>query len=295
MTSCTETMSECPPARSYGRPNSIDDKRTCWVCFATIEDDHSAEWVRPCRCRGTTKWVHQMCLQRWIDEKQRGNSMAKVTCPQCNAEYSITYPELGPIVFILDAVDRFIFKVCPFAAGGIVVGSVYWTAVTYGAVTVMQVLGHKEGLDVMERADPLFLLIGLPTIPVMLILGKMVRWEDYVLRLWRKHSPKLPFWNYLFPEESMKVPTVPRAAAEPQAISDPVSATRVLCGALIFPTIATMCGKLMFSSLNSNLQRTILGGIAFVAIKGALKIFYKQQQYLRQVHRKVQDFSEDSR
>jgi len=50
----------------------------------------------------------------------------------------------------------------------------------------------------MERADPLFLLIGLPTIPVMLILGKMVHWEDYILRLWRKHSAKLPFLNYLF-------------------------------------------------------------------------------------------------
>ena len=65
-----------------------------------------------------------------------------------------------------------------------------------------QVLGHKEGLNVMEKADPLFLLIGLPTIPVMLILGKMVRWEDYILRLWRKHSPKLPLLNYFFNSSS---------------------------------------------------------------------------------------------
>lgn len=65
---------------------------------------------------------------------------------------------------------------------------------------LLQVLGHKEGLNVMEQADPLFLLIGLPTIPLMLILGKMVRWEDYVLRLWRKHSSKLPLINYLFPD-----------------------------------------------------------------------------------------------
>ena len=60
-------------------------------------------------------------------------------------------------------------------------------------------VGHKEGLDVMERADPLFLLIGLPTIPVMLILGKMIRWEDYVLRLWRKYSNKLQILNSIFP------------------------------------------------------------------------------------------------
>ncbi|XP_056277352.1 uncharacterized protein LOC130198232 isoform X2 [Pseudoliparis swirei] len=61
---------------------------------------------------------------------------------------------------------------------------------------------------------------------------------------------------------------VPRIPAEASPLADHVSATRILCGALVFPTIATIVGKLMFSSVNSNLQRTILGGIAFVAIKG---------------------------
>lgn len=55
----------------------------------------------------------------------------------------------------------------------------------------------------MERADPLFLLIGLPTIPVMLILGKMIRWEDYVLRLWRKYSNKLQILNSIFPGKAL--------------------------------------------------------------------------------------------
>jgi E3 ubiquitin-protein ligase MARCH5 len=34
-----------------------DNKRYCWVCFATDEDDTSVAWVQPCNCRGTTKWV----------------------------------------------------------------------------------------------------------------------------------------------------------------------------------------------------------------------------------------------
>uniref|UniRef100_A0A665U873 E3 ubiquitin-protein ligase MARCHF5 n=1 Tax=Echeneis naucrates TaxID=173247 RepID=A0A665U873_ECHNA len=263
--------------------------RSCWVCFATDEDDRTAEWVRPCNCRGSTKWVHQSCLQRWVDEKQRGNSTARVACPQCNAEYLIVFPKLGPVVYVLDLADRLISKAGPFAAAGIMVGSIYWTAVTYGAVTVMQVVGHKEGLDVMERADPLFLLIGLPTIPVMLILGKMIRWEDYVLRLWRKYSNKLQILNSIFPGIGCPVPRIP---AEASPLADHVSATRILCGALVFPTIATIVGKLMFSSVNSNLQRTILGGIAFVAIKGAFKVYFKQQQYLRQAHRKILNFPE---
>ncbi|KYN14908.1 E3 ubiquitin-protein ligase MARCH5 [Trachymyrmex cornetzi] len=32
-------------------------RRYCWVCFATDEDDATAAWVKPCHCRGTTKWV----------------------------------------------------------------------------------------------------------------------------------------------------------------------------------------------------------------------------------------------
>ena len=70
------------------------------MCFATDEDDRTAEWVRPCRCRGSTKWVHQSCLQRWVDEKQRGNSTARVACPQCNAEYLIVFPKLGEFAHV---------------------------------------------------------------------------------------------------------------------------------------------------------------------------------------------------
>lgn len=73
-------------------------RKTCWVCFATEDDDSSTPWVRPCRCKGTTKWVHQLCLQRWIDEKQKGKSTSKVACPQCNTEYIIVFPKLGKYV-----------------------------------------------------------------------------------------------------------------------------------------------------------------------------------------------------
>jgi E3 ubiquitin-protein ligase MARCH5 len=106
---------------------------------------------------------------------------------------------VGLFVRVLDTLDRIICKACPFIAGGILVGSVYWTAVTYGAVTIMQILGHKEGLNVMEKADPLIMLIGLPTIPVMLMLGRLIRWEDALLKFWRKYSTKLPLLNLIFP------------------------------------------------------------------------------------------------
>uniref|UniRef100_A0A803TPX3 E3 ubiquitin-protein ligase MARCHF5 n=1 Tax=Anolis carolinensis TaxID=28377 RepID=A0A803TPX3_ANOCA len=248
------------------------------------------EWVCPCRCKGSTKWIHQACLQRWLDEKQKGNSTGSVSCPQCGTEYRIVFPKLGPLVYSLQQVDRILSKVSPFAAAGIVVGTLYWSAVTYGAVTVMQVVGHKKGLDVMERADPLFLLMGLPTIPVMLVLGKMIRWEDYVLRVWRKYSSKLQALQVLVPGVSRPIPQVPLAESRYQ--SDHLSISRTLCGALVFPSIANLVGRVMFRRVNSSLQRTILGGIAFVAIKGALKVYFRQQQFLIQANRRILNFVE---
>ncbi|NXH07862.1 MARH5 ligase, partial [Loxia leucoptera] len=213
--------------------------RSCWVCFATDEDDRTAEWVRPCRCRGSTKWVHQTCLQRWVDEKQRGNSTARVACPQCNAEYLIVFPKLGKLIWVhgtsvttLKCLKQ-VSQSCPSVTLLVTQSCrvrIFQEALLVALFLLQQVVGHKEGLDVMERADPLFLLIGLPTIPVMLILGKMIRWEDYVLRLWRKYSNKLQILNSIFPGIGCPVPRIP---AEANPLADHVSATRILCGALV--------------------------------------------------------------
>ncbi|XP_051764469.1 E3 ubiquitin-protein ligase MARCHF5 [Ctenopharyngodon idella] len=264
-------------------------EKHCWVCFATEKEDRAAEWVSPCRCKGCTKWIHQSCLQRWLDEKQKGNSGGAVSCPQCGTEYHIVFPKMGPLVYFLQQVDRALSRASPFAAAGVVVGTVYWSAVTYGAVTVMQVVGHKKGLDVMERADPLFLLMGLPTIPVMLVLGKMIRWEDYVVRLWQRHSSKLQIFSGLVPGMGRSLPRIP---AEGSYGGDHLSVSRTLCGALIFPSIASLVGRLLFRRVTSNLQRTILGGIAFVVIKGVLKVYFKQQQYLIQANRHILNYPE---
>ncbi|KAL7846755.1 hypothetical protein SRHO_G00217350 [Serrasalmus rhombeus] len=264
-------------------------ERHCWVCFATEREDRVAEWVSPCRCKGCTKWIHQACLQRWLDEKQKGNSGGAVSCPQCGTEYRIVFPKMGPLVYFLQQVDRVLSRVSPFAAAGVVVGTVYWSAVTYGAVTVMQVVGHKKGLDVMERADPLFLLMGLPTIPVMLVLGKMIRWEDYAVRLWQRHSAKLQMLSSIVPGIGRPLPRVP---ADGGYGGDHISVSRTLCGALVFPSIASLVGRLLFRRVPSSLQRTVLGGIAFVVIKGALKVYFKQQQFLIQANRRILNYPE---
>lgn len=175
-----------------------NDDRSCWICFVSESENNLIEWLQPCRCRGTTKWVHKACLNRWIDEKQKGNAFKTVICQQCQTEYLIVFPKLGKLANILETFDQMCRKLSPYFAAGVIVGSMYWTAVTYGAVTVLQVVGHKEGLAMMENGDPLLLLIGLPAIPVGLVLGRMLQWEEYLLKAITRVR-KLPIISYLFP------------------------------------------------------------------------------------------------
>lgn len=112
----------------------------------------------------------------------------------------------------------------------------------------------------MEQADPLVLLVGLPTIPIMLILGKMIRWEDYLLKVWRRYWNRLPGLNKLLgraSDESTRS-IIDRPPPDVPAFNDPVSATRVLCGALLLPTMATVFGRVFFGHIAHNPHRTLL-------------------------------------
>lgn len=59
---CSSTpVSPCPKTRQ------------CWICYGEEEisdqSDFQDRWVAPCKCKGTTKWVHQACLLDWIDSQ----------------------------------------------------------------------------------------------------------------------------------------------------------------------------------------------------------------------------------
>lgn len=51
---------------------------------------------------------------------------------------------------------------------------------------------------------------------------------------------------------------LPRIPVEGSYGGDHLSVSRTLCGALIFPSIANLVGRLLFRRVTSNLQRTIL-------------------------------------
>ncbi|KAH9526940.1 hypothetical protein DERF_000995 [Dermatophagoides farinae] len=276
---------------------TINESRQCWVCLASDDEDDEkdTEWIHPCRCNGTAKWVHQNCLQQWIDEKQKYNSSLNVSCTQCNTEYLIVFPQHGKLFYTIELCDRILYSASPLAAITCIVGSIYWSAVCYGAFTIMQVLGKENGKIVIEQSDPLVLLVGLPSIPLALLLSKLIRWEDQILKLWIQNKCRLPLLGYIMGKPAEKS----REYAEQtifarDSMSDPISICRNFCGALILPTAATFIGGIFFDNIKSNFSRAILGGLTFVLAKGFIKILLRQNQYIRQTHRKILNFDNKS-
>uniref|UniRef100_A0A3Q4GJ92 E3 ubiquitin-protein ligase MARCHF5 n=1 Tax=Neolamprologus brichardi TaxID=32507 RepID=A0A3Q4GJ92_NEOBR len=254
--------------------------RHCWVCFATEQDDPGAEWLSPCRCRGSTKWVHLTCLQYWLDNRLRV-SQQPIRCQLCEVAYSVIFPQMGPLVDFLRVVDRTLTAIGPFGTLGLLFGTAYWTALSYGAVTVVQVMGRANGMMAIRGARPVLLLSGLPAIPVLLILGKTVRWDDCVLKLWQKccYEPKLP--------SGTCTPGICRSAD--------FLTSRMLCGALLFPSIAVLTGRLLFPSVTSHLQRALLGGSAYVLLKGVLKVYFTKQLFIMHAGRRILNYGDVQR
>lgn len=202
---------------------------------------------------------------------------------------------MGLLADILEAVDTLVRRSSPLLAAGVFVGSLYWTSVTYGAITVLQVLGHNEGLEILESTDHIFLMVALPAIPVCLVLGRMIRWEDYILRyLQNRQRKSYRLLSLILPIPDDDGNQQPDNQVSRNNISDTVSTTRVLCGALLLPSISSLIGRVFFNNVQSNLHRTLLGGLAFIVVKGVFKIYIKQKQFIRKKQRKIVDYNEDN-
>lgn len=87
-------------------------------------------------------------------------------------------------------------------------------------------------------------------------------------------------WRPIASGTSRYLPRVPVDGPSP---GDHLSVSRTLCGALIFPSIASLVGRLLFGRMPSNLQRTILVNTPHVAqiFLSGLEVTYFHHRIIR--------------
>lgn len=293
-----EEAEDGPSREIASNTTNTNYKRLCWVCFGTDQDDDQQQnpnvvWIYPCQCKGTVKWVHEECLQRWIDEKQKRTNSPRVSCSQCKTYYILTFPPVNRLIELIERYDKLLFGSSPLFAASVVIGSIYWCCGSYGYFSIIQVMGYDDGRRIIDEADPLLLVIGLPVIPIALILAKSIKWEDFILKLWRRSANNLPKpLSYIID----KPPAQPRANCDQLLLdpgfNEPIGCTRMICGALLLPTVSALIGKIFFSKMSgSTWRKSLVGGCAFLLIKGLMKIYFRKSQYIRYSQRTINNYN----
>uniref|UniRef100_A0A914HZV0 Triokinase/FMN cyclase n=1 Tax=Globodera rostochiensis TaxID=31243 RepID=A0A914HZV0_GLORO len=65
------------------QPTDVDvSTRFCKICYET--EAESDDWLHPCKCSGTIKWVHRKCLVYWLENAP---SQQQIQCSMCKYYY----------------------------------------------------------------------------------------------------------------------------------------------------------------------------------------------------------------
>lgn len=78
-----EALLSGPPPRAHAPPESV---HMCRICLS--EDTAPGDrLLAPCRCKGTARYVHASCLDRWRSVSMRRDSV--IACDQCRTPYKL--------------------------------------------------------------------------------------------------------------------------------------------------------------------------------------------------------------
>ena len=163
---------------------------------------------------------------------------------------------MGPVLVCLETIDRIVMKAAPVGLATAVGMALYWNSFSYGMFTVYTVLGKEDTQALLEKGDPILIVVGVPIVPLGLIILNAVPWEERLLRLYYEvlgpRMRKNRFLRYLAPAES----TTTKQIFTTEQNSLP-SLARTICGSLLFPYLSAGIGKLFFSGVSKNWKRAI--------------------------------------
>ncbi|KAH8289406.1 hypothetical protein KR054_004605 [Drosophila jambulina] len=282
-------------------PLQEEEDRMCWICLMGDDEQPRRDWLHPCRCRGSNKWVHEACLSRWINEKEQLAPDVPVTCTQCRTEYIVVMPPLCRFDAVLNRLDKEYERLCPSVLMGIMSGTVYFSGVSYGALTLLELSGNEVVLQLLQQ-DPILMMILLPSVPMLLLMSRRIRWDDVLVRwLRRRQRRRVP--PEQINEQGEPLPGAPLDDAyfeELEQHQGEVEATEHLggvtpgfCAALSLPSIAGLLGQTLFGGLyeTKKLLAIVLGGLTFVVAKGLAGVYLRQAQYQHRRQRRVLDYN----
>lgn len=79
--------------------------KTCRICYELDED--ISEFIEPCNCRGTSRYVHEHCLKSWQTASLQRNPRFAYICQICQSNYCIRGRWLTPQFLIAVVIEMY--------------------------------------------------------------------------------------------------------------------------------------------------------------------------------------------
>jgi len=271
------------------------EERMCWICHLTDEDQPALTWISPCGCRGSTKWVHQRCLLRWINNADPACGGDRMCCPNgCGVQYTLAEGSPSMLVQLGDLVNEGVERSVPMMSLAMLLTTVWAGLACYSALTIATVTG-RIGVRALIRADPGIAYLALPMLPLGLIacrgafvLPQSAEEQDGARAAGDGRA------------EAAQLGEGDQAAGGDEDWNDewvtasrPHSFSRVAVGGLMFPYLAYGTGRLCFGRARdgTRLLHTIVGGIVFLVGKSVAKKVYRHYRLEQLTTRRILDHS----
>jgi hypothetical protein len=133
-----------------------DELFQCRICFE--EEDNVSLLVAPCRCNGTSKYVHVDCLQTWI--KTTENVNAKKKCMECKTAYKYTSSSLSENITMYNDTNKSIMKTymrsCFSAFPAALVFNIIDNYILYKAPIITYIYNPKQHIYYFITAEEWF-------------------------------------------------------------------------------------------------------------------------------------------
>lgn len=106
--------------------SSLKENYTCRICLE--KEKANAKLITPCLCKGTMRYVHNLCLKKWLEEnniKIDINNKDDIHCEICKAKYKIKI--IKKITVDREKCKRFVTKYVGTSIVfiGIIIGFIY--------------------------------------------------------------------------------------------------------------------------------------------------------------------------
>ncbi|KAM0679038.1 hypothetical protein BDAP_000417 [Binucleata daphniae] len=259
--------------------------KECWICLSQEPNT----FLCPCKCRGSTKFVHKQCFLDFIQSKKIEN----LKCSFCKADY-ILKSKYDSFLMVFDKVRKVNFYACQFIFIVYAVLLVYCILFLYGITVVLFFIGYDDLVKYISDYDSVLsyinvirLAINVPIIPICILLSthkkfsyvfhilpSLILFDSFDLKYFPFYFSPLLLFLYNKAISYIEKKYGKKNGEASILVNNHSFEVKIIINALLAPFIGVFVGEIFFFGAKKRSLRSFYGCVCYTLIKDFFSIYY---------------------